>query len=81
MVQYYIHEKEMLEAAKAYQLIYDTINKATPEKSAALEEKYPNDRLDAFRNFVLYLLISPYDQAKVDLLKVVEAAYPRELDK
>jgi len=81
MVQYYVHEKELLEAAKAYQLIYDTINKATPEEAAVLEAKYPNDRVEAFQNFVLYLLISSYDQVKVDLLKVVESTYPRELEK
>lgn len=28
MTQYYVHEKEVLEAAKAYQTIYDTVNKA-----------------------------------------------------
>jgi hypothetical protein len=27
------------------------------------------------------LLISPYDEAKVDLLKVVESTYPREVEK
>lgn len=81
MVQYYVHEKELLEAAKAYQLIYDTINKATPEEAAVLEARFPNDRVEAFQNFVLYLLISSYDQTKVDLLKVVESAYPRELEK
>jgi 26S proteasome regulatory subunit N5 len=81
MVQYYVHEKELLEAAKAYQLIYDTINKATPEEAAVLEARYPNDRVEAFQNFVLYLLISSYDQVKVDLLKVVESTYPRELEK
>jgi len=81
MVQYYVHEKELLEAAKAYQLIYDTINKATPEEAAVLEARYPNDRVEAFQNFVLYLLISSYDQIKVDLLKVVESTYPRELEK
>ena len=31
MTQYYIHEKEHLETAKAYQTIYDTYNKAKPE--------------------------------------------------
>lgn len=44
MVQYYVHERELFEAAKAYQMIYDTINKATPEKAAELEAKYPTDR-------------------------------------
>lgn len=29
---------------------------------------------------MLYLLISGYNQAKVDLLNVVEAMYPRELE-
>jgi len=48
MVQYYVHEKELLEAAKAYQLIYDTINKATPEEAIILEQKYPTDRKDSF---------------------------------
>jgi 26S proteasome regulatory subunit N5 len=29
---------------------------------------------------VLYLLIAPYDNEKVDLLNIVEAMYPRELE-
>jgi len=32
MVKYYIHEKEVLEAAKAYQTIYDVINKTPVEE-------------------------------------------------
>ena len=32
MVKYYVHEKETLEAAKAYQTIYDTINKTPVEE-------------------------------------------------
>lgn len=29
---------------------------------------------------MLYLLIAPYDNEKVDLLNIVEAMYPRELE-
>ena len=32
MVKYYIHEKEVLSASKAYQTIYDTINKTPDEE-------------------------------------------------
>ena len=38
MVKYFIHEKEVLEASKAYQTIYDTINKTPVE-----EDKVPLD--------------------------------------
>jgi len=31
MIRYYIHEKMILDVAKAYQTIFDTINKADPE--------------------------------------------------
>ena len=31
LVRYYIHEKEMLSASKAYQTIYNTVSKADPE--------------------------------------------------
>lgn len=31
MVKYYVHEKMIIECAKAYQTIFDTINKAEPE--------------------------------------------------
>lgn len=38
-------------------------------------------RKNSFDNFVLYLLVSGYNTEKVDLLNVVEAMYPRELEK
>ena len=38
------------------------------------------ERKSSFQNFVLYLLISPYTNEKVDLLNIVEAMYPRELE-
>jgi hypothetical protein len=31
LVRYYIHEKELLNAAKAYQTIYDSLNKASSD--------------------------------------------------
>lgn len=80
MVRYFIHEKETLEAAKAYQTIFDVINKTPVE-----EDKVPLDptgvkKKNSFRNFVIYLLVSAYTNEKVDLLNIVEAMYPRELE-
>lgn len=37
MIQYYVHEKMTLEAATAYQTIFDTINKADDELKAKLD--------------------------------------------
>ena len=36
MIQYYVHEKMILDAAKAYQTIFDTINKAEAELATTL---------------------------------------------
>lgn len=80
MIQYWVHEKEVLNAAKAYQIIYDTIHKAKEEMQQELDPT-GTERTDSFRNFVLYLLISPYTSEKVDLLNVVESMYPREVEK
>lgn len=80
MVRYYIHEKDILEAAKSYQTIYDTINKCDDEELKAKLDANNEIRNNSFRNFVLYLLISGYNPEKVDLLNVVEAMYPRELE-
>lgn len=70
----------ILDVAKSYQTIYDTFNKADEEKLKTLD---PNGtaKTTAFRNFVLYLLVAGYDKEKIDLLKVVESMYPRELEK
>lgn len=75
MVQYYVHERQTLETAKAYQIIYDTY-------AAAPEELDPtgNDRAHSFKNFVCYLLLSSYSNEKVDLLNIVNTNYARELD-
>ncbi len=77
MCKYYIHEKNHLEAAKAYQTIYDTYNKADAELNLDSEG---GKKAVAFQNFVFFLLLSPYSNEKVDLLNIVEALYPRELE-
>lgn len=82
LVRYYVHEKEMMEVAKAYQTIFDTLNKAsTDEKLKAHIDSTGEEKKKAFQNFVLYLLVSPYTDEKVELLNVVESMYPRELEK
>ena len=83
MVKYYIHEREMLQASKAYQTIYNTFKKT--KETGTAEEKMKLDPTGeeakwAFQNFVLYLLIAPYDNEKVDLMNIVEADYARELE-
>ena len=79
MVQYYIHEKQIMDCAKSYQTIFDTINKAEPELSAELNT---DGRLKdtSFQNFVIYLLISPYENEKVDMLNILESMYARNLE-
>ena len=68
---YYVHERATIEAAKAYQTIYDTYNAID-----ATDEAKPS----AFQNFVIYLMLSPYSNEKVDLLHIAEKNYARELD-
>jgi len=80
MIQYYVHEKMIIQAAKAYQTIFDTIRKADDELQKELNT---DGRLlnSSFQNFVIYLLISPYDNEKVDLLNIIERDYARDLEK
>ena len=80
-MRYYIQEKDLLNASKAYQTIYDTYNKAQSDQELTNRiDATGVERKSAFQNFVLYLLISPYTNEKVDLLNIVEAMYPRELE-
>jgi len=37
MVRYYVHEKESMDTCRAYQTIYDTINKASEETKAKID--------------------------------------------
>jgi 26S proteasome regulatory subunit N5 len=81
LVRYYIHEKELLNAAKSYQTIYDELNKASSDSVLINSlDASGADRKTSFENFVLYLLISTYTKEKVDLLNLVEKVYPRELE-
>ena len=69
----------ILDASKAHQTIYDTINKAEPDLQAELDTN-SQTRDNSFQSFVIYLLISPYDNEKVDLLNIVKNNYARELE-
>lgn len=70
-----------METAKAYQMIYDTYNKASHDEvlNATMDPR-GDEKKRAFQNFVLYLLVAPYTEEKVELLKKVEESYPRELE-
>ena len=56
-------------------MIYDTFA-ANPEEL----DPAGNERAVAFKNFLIYLLLSIYSNEKVDLLNIVAAKYTRELD-
>jgi 26S proteasome regulatory subunit N5 len=79
MVHYFIHEKDFQQVSKSHQIIFDTINKLSPEQQSAIDPT-GNEKKLSFQNFVLYLLIAPYTNEKVDLMHIVEANYSRELD-
>lgn len=73
----------MLAAAKSYQTIYDSLNKASQAEDKVLINALDGngqDRKSAFQNFTLYLLVSTYSDEKVVLLNKVEKDYARELD-
>ena len=79
MVQYHVHEKMIIEAAKDFQTIFDTINKAEEEQAKELNTD-GTLRATAFQNFVIYMLISPYDNEKVDMMNIIEKNYARDLE-
>jgi len=70
----------ILDCAKAYQTMFDVINKAEPELATKLDAD-GSLKSKFFQNFVIYLLIAPYDNAKVDLMNVLESLYARDLEK
>jgi len=82
MVRYYIQERDLLQVSKCYQTIFNVLNKAKDQTAEMRMKLDPTgeETKQAFQNFVLYLLISPYDNEKVELLKVTEADYARELE-
>ena len=75
MAKYYIHEKESLDTAKSYQTIFETLEKIT---DAALKSE--EEGTMAFRNFILYLLITPQSEEKIEILTEMEKKYPRQLE-
>ena len=77
LLKYFIHEKMTLDTAKAYQTIYDTYNKSDAELNLDPTGELKNT---SFQNFIIYLMIAPYDNEKVDLLNIVNSLYTRELD-
>lgn len=79
LVNYYINEKEVMDVAKSYQTIFETYSKADDGLRAKLD---PTGELKrrSFQNYIIYLLIAPYTEEKVTLLKGIESAYPREFE-
>jgi len=80
MVRYFVHEKMIVDAAKASQSIFDTLNKLADEEQVAKIDPNGALKTKTFQNFVIYLLISPYTNEKVDLLNIVESLYQRQLE-
>jgi len=80
MIRYYIHEKMILDVAKSYQVIFDTINKAEEDLKKEVTEENPTLLNSSFQNFVIYLLISPYENEKVDMMHIIERDYARSLE-
>ena len=78
MIRYYVHEKMIMDVCKSYQTIYDTINKADDELAKDLDQG--NLKKNSFDCFLIYLLISPYDKEKVDLMNTTKANYARGLE-
>lgn len=79
MIEYYVHEKMLMEVAQAYQTIFDTLHALEAEDAQKIDPEHKTKER-AFQNFVLYLLLSPYENDKVDLLHKVEKNYARQLE-
>jgi 26S proteasome regulatory subunit N5 len=79
IIEFYNHEKDTLEVAKCYQIIYDTMVKAEENKECNLEFD-PKEKSRNFENFVIYLLFTPYSNEQHDLLNIVNTRYSRELE-
>lgn len=79
LVKYYINEKEIMDVARSYQTIFETYSKAEEALRATLD---PTGELKAkaFQNYIIYLMIAPYSDDKVNLLKEIETTYPREFE-
>ena len=69
----------ILDTAKAYQIIFDTIHKAEGDLAAELNTD-GKLKANSFQNFVIYLLIGPYDNEKVNMMRIIERDYARQLE-
>lgn len=74
VIQYYLHEKMYQEVANSFKVLYDTLR-----DHADMEEKYKLKQT-AFCNYILFLLLSPYSNQKVDFLNISERFYKKELE-
>ena len=57
--------------------------KKASDEDEVLYKNLDNDgnlKINSFINFLIYLLISPYDNEKVDLLNIVKKNYGREIE-
>jgi len=81
MIRYYIHEKMIMDACKSYQIIFDTIAKAEGDLADQLNA-YEGGQIKkrSFDNYIIYLLVSPYDNEKVDMMNIVKKNYARMLE-
>ena len=78
IIEYYNHEKNHLEVAKCYQILYDTMTKVEDD---GLEVKHTDpQKRKSFENFVIYTMISPYSHEQVDILNIIKTKYVRELE-
>jgi hypothetical protein len=81
MIRYFVHEKMILDVCKSYQIIYDTINKAEGDLAEDFKDAYwVKLKKNSFDSFLIYLLISPYDNEKVELMNSTKANYARGLE-
>lgn len=76
LVKYYINEKEIMDVARSYQTIFETYSKAEEPLRATLDPT-GDHMAKAFQNYIIYLMIAPYSDDKVNLLKEIETTYPR----
>jgi len=79
MTQYFLHEKLILDAAKANQTIFDTVNKAEAELKKELDPTGARSK-QAFEDFVVLVMVSGYNNEKVELLHLLDKQYARDLE-
>eukprot|EP01022_Parablepharisma_sp_SALTPOND_P033427 TRINITY_DN88700_c1_g1_i1.p1 TRINITY_DN88700_c1_g1~~TRINITY_DN88700_c1_g1_i1.p1 ORF type:complete len:307 (-),score=65.16 TRINITY_DN88700_c1_g1_i1:86-1006(-) len=74
MILYYVHEKAHMNVARAFKAIYDTL------KEGSVSEDKMRMKKSAFENYVLFLMLAPYSNEKVDFLNITQKFYKKELE-